>query len=175
MQVRKLSMIYLRILQDMEEGSGHRAKGNHYTEMPTLKSSEENHTPEETALAMTESRGPGETNEPQPESQTPPVFPPTYSPPVTPQAAAIESSEEIVASLEAKKIVNKEVDHYHNPSIPAPSLDNESQCATMNRFNTPQVHVYIWVYYMCIIIIICTSTPTNTFSVTISPNVHIKA
>ena len=106
--------------------------------MPTLNV---DHTAGKTALLMTESHGLGETNEPQPDSQTPPISPPPSSPPVTPQAAVIESSKEIVASPEAVEIVNKELDHCSNPSIPVPSLDNEPQCTTINRFKTPQVHI----------------------------------
>ena len=127
-------------MQNLEEGSRGQA-GNLYVDMPT--SSQPIEVGERTGeiiplLPKTESRGPDETNEPQPDlhdTQTPLTSTPTSSSPVIPKTAATESTEETVASKEI------EVDHHPNAScILPPPLDGEAQCATVNNFENPQVN-----------------------------------
>ena len=80
------------------------------------------HTPGETGPVITDSRGTEEeTNEPQPDSQSPSIYPPsTSSPtpgpgPMTTQAAPVDVT---VVAPEAKKI---SLDHCPNLGIPADS------------------------------------------------------
>ena len=129
----------------MEEGSDGCTKENFYEDIPPSKSRTVDHTPGETVplITRTESDGPAESGESQLGSDyahASPISPPTSSPPVTPQAVAVE---ETWTSSEATQKVYSELSHLSNPVIPAPPVGDEPQYDTVNKFLNPQVHVYM--------------------------------
>ena len=116
----------------MEKGYDDYTKKNVYDGIPPSKPIRVDHAPGETMpmIPRIESDSPADSSEPQPT-----MAPPTFSPPVTPQAAAVN-----LAPPEAKKSVYCELHLRSNPVIPAPPLDSEPQYDTVNQFQNPQVH-----------------------------------
>ena len=130
-----VSKVFLFILnfminlpQKTEEGSGSFTKEN---DIHLSNASKVDHAPVP-LITGTESDGSAEGSEPLP-TQTPPISPPTF--PVTPQAAAVESTEGAGASPEAKSVYY-ELSHHSNLGIPAPPVGDEPQ----NQFKNPQVY-----------------------------------
>ena len=96
-----------------------------------------------------ESVGHTEGNNQQSSFQTPP----TFSPPMIPQAAAELTDE----AIEATKIIYSEPNHHPNPGFSAPPPQgDEPQYSSVSNFKNSQVRVHV-VYiamvllYMCVI------------------------